>query len=242
MQHTYSLAGYTVEINSIYDEVHRLCADYRALGEAEYCIRIKESDIVYEREKSAREDMLNEEAVRGYAEPYLETLAVYRKLAELLVSDDILLMHGAVAAVDGEAYMFTAKSGTGKTTHIRLWLREFGNRASVVNGDKPLLHIGDENVTVYGTPWDGKEHLSSNTSCRLKGLCILTRSEINSIERISKNEALPMLCQQSYRSADPMVLAKTLALVNRLGNLVPLYRLGCNTDQEAAVTAYNGMK
>lgn len=242
MQHTYSFAGHTVEINSIYDEVHRLCADYRTASDAEYHIKIKSSDIAYEREKSSREDILNDNAVRVHAEPYLETLAVYRRLAELFVRDDILLMHGAVVAVDDDAYMFTAKSGTGKTTHIRLWLKEFGDRISVVNGDKPLIHIGTDNATVYGTPWDGKEHLSSSISCKLKAICILTRSDANSIERISKKEALPMLCQQSYKSEDPMVLAEILALVNRLGNMVPLYRLGCNTDSEAAIIAYNGMK
>ena len=130
--------------------------------------------------------------MREHAEPYLETLAVYRKLAQLLVQDDILLMHGAVVAVDGQAYLFTAQSGTGKTTHTRLWMQQFGDRAVMVNGDKPLLHITNEGVTVYGTPWDGKEHLSTNTSCPLKALCILTRSETNHIERISKKEALSL--------------------------------------------------
>ena len=157
------------------------------------------------------------------------------------MQDDILLMHGAVVAVDGQAYLFTAKSGTGKTTHTRLWMQQFGDRAVMVNGDKPLLHITNEGVTVYGTPWDGKEHLSTNTFCSLKALCILTRSETNHIERISKKEALPMLCQQVYRPEAPAMLAKMLALVDRLGSSVPLYRLGCNMEPEAALVAYHGM-
>ena len=179
--------------------------------------------------------------MREHAEPYLETLAVYRKLAQLLVQDDILLMHGAVVAVDGQAYLFTAQSGTGKTTHTRLWMQQFGDRAVMVNGDKPLLHITNEGVTVYGTPWDGKEHLSTNTSCPLKALGILTRSETDHIERISKKEALSMLCQQVYRPEDPTTLAKMLALVDRLGSSVPLYRLSCNMEPEAALVAYHGM-
>lgn len=111
----------------------------------------------------------------------------------------------------------------------------------MVNGDKPLLHVTNTGVTVYGTPWDGKEHLSTNTSCPLKALCILTRSETNHIERISKKEALPMLCQQVYRPEDPAMLAKMLALVDRLGSSVPLYQLGCNMESEAALVAYHGM-
>ena len=96
-------------------------------------------------------------------------------------------------------------------------------------------------MTAYGTPWDGKEHLSTNTSCPLKAICILTRSEINHIKRISKKEALPMLCQQIHRPADPAALARMLVLVDRLGSSVPLYRLGCNMEPEAALVAYHGM-
>lgn len=241
MQSTYRLAGHTIRIESLYSQVHTLCKAYRVDGEAEYCITTTHADIVYERQRSARADELEGAAVREYADPYLETLAVYRKLAQLLVQDDILLMHGAVVAVDGQAYLFTAKSGTGKTTHTRLWMQKFGDRAVMVNGDKPLLHVTNTGVIVYGTPWDGKEHLSTNTFCPLKALCILNRSETNHIERISKKEALPMLCQQVYRPEDPAMLAKMLALVDRLGSSVPLYRLGCNMEPEAALVAYHGM-
>lgn len=215
--------------------------NYLTDAPASFEVAVTPADIAYERQRSARADELEGAAVREHADPYLETLAVYRKLAQLLVQDDILLMHGAVVAVDGQAYLFTAKSGTGKTTHTRLWMRQFGDRAVMVNGDKPLLHITSEGVTVYGTPWDGKEHLSTNTSCPLKALCILTRSETNHIERISKKEALPMLCQQSYRPCSPIGAQKMLALVDRLGSSVPLYRLGCNMEPEAALVAYHGM-
>ena len=159
----------------------------------------------------------------------------------MLVQEDVLLMHGAVVAVDGQAYLFTAKSGTGKTTHTRLWLKQFGARAVIVNGDKPLIHITREGATVYGTPWDGKEHLSHNIACPLKAVCILTRSKTNHIVRISPKEALRMLCQQSYRPAQPAALRKTLALIDLLSSSVPLYRLGCNMEPEAALVAYHGM-
>lgn len=241
MQNTYRLAGHTITIKSLYPQVHTLCADYRAAGEAECCIATTPADIAFEREKSAREDALEGIPLRGYPDEYLETLAVYRRLAEFLVQADVLLMHGSVVAVDGLAYLFTAKSGTGKSTHTKLWMQQFGSRAVMVNGDKPLLHVGSEGVTVYGTPWDGKEHLSANIACPLKAICILTRRAENHIERISKKEVLPMLCQQIHRPADPAGLAKALALVNQLGSSVPLYRLGCNQEPEAALVAYNGM-
>lgn len=236
-----ALAGQVIGVSALYEQTRTFCKNYLTDAPASFEVAVTPADIAYERQRSARADELEGAAVREHADPYLETLAVYRKLAQLLVQDDILLMHGAVVAVDGQAYLFTAKSGTGKTTHTRLWMRQFGDRAVMVNGDKPLLHITSEGVTVYGTPWDGKEHLSTNTSCPLKALCILTRSKTNHIERISKKEALPMLCQQSYRPCSPIGAQKTLALVDRLGSSVPLYRLGCNMEPEAALVAYHGM-
>ena len=236
-----ALAGQVIGVSALYEQTRTFCKNYLTDAPASFEVAVTPADIAYERQRSARADELEGAAVREHAEPYLETLAVYRKLAQLLVQDDILLMHGAVVAVDGQAYLFTAKSGTGKTTHTRLWMQQFGDRAVMVNGDKPLLHITSEGVTVYGTPWDGKEHLSTNTSCPLKALCILTRSETNHIGRISKKEALPTLCQQVYRPAGSAVLAKMMALVDRLGSSVPLYRLGCNMEPEAAQVAYHGM-
>lgn len=236
-----ALAGQVIGVSALYEQTRTFCKNYLTDAPASFEVAVTPADIAYERQRSARADELEGAAVREHAEPYLETLAVYRKLAKLLVQDDILLMHGAVVAVDGQAYLFTAKSGTGKTTHTRLWMQQFGDRAVMVNGDKPLLHITSEGVTVYGTPWDGKEHLSTNTSCPLKALCILTRSETNHIERISKKEALPMLCQQVYRPENPAALAKMLALIDRLGSSVPLYRLGCNMEPEAALVAYHEM-
>ena len=241
MQNTYRLAGHAIEIKSIYKEVHMLCAPYLVDDEAEYHISITFADIDLERQRSIRTEVLEHVSTQNYTDSYLETLAVYRKLAQLLVQEDILLMHGSVVAVDGQAYLFTAKSGTGKSTHTQLWKKWFGERAVFINDDKPLLKISAQGVTVYGTPWDGKHHRSTNTSCPLKAVCILTRNTENSIQRIDKKAALPMLCQQSYRPCSPIGAQKTLALVDRLGSSVPLYRLGCNMEPEAALVAYHGM-
>ena len=243
MRSNYRLAGHVISLQSQYPLVHRMCAPYQTEGAEEMAIVTTDADIAFEKERSAREYFRENlrEGIPHYAPDYLETLAVYRKLAEAYLAYDMLLVHGSVVAVDGQAYLFTASSGTGKTTHTRLWLERFGQRAQVVNGDKPLLGIGPQGVTAYGTPWDGKEHLSSNIACPLKAICILTRGETNRIAPISKKDALPMLCQQTYRPMNPAALRKTLSLVDRLGGLVALYRLSCNMEPEAAQVAYDGM-
>ncbi|MCE7699881.1 MAG: hypothetical protein K8E24_014030, partial [Methanobacterium paludis] len=180
--------------------------------------------------------------VRHFSEEYLETLAVYRKISEVLVNQDILLFHGSALAVDGQGYLVTAKSGTGKSTHTKLWRELFGERAIMVNDDKPLVHITEKGVTVYGTPWDGKHHLSSNISVPLKGICILKRDTTNHIKRIGKSQAYPMLFQQSYRSEDLEKMARTLELIDLLSAQTRLYELGCNMEIDAAFVAYEGMK
>lgn len=200
-----------------------------------------QSDIDFEREKSAREDIKEGIPIRHFSDAYLETLAVYRKIADHLLSCDTLLFHGSVIAVDGEGYLFTAKSGTGKSTHTRLWREYFGERAVMVNDDKPLLHITDSGVTAYGTPWDGKHRLSTNIAVPLKGICILTRNAKNHIEPTEPHAAYPLIVQQTNRSLSADGMKQTLSLIDCMLNVVPVYRLGCNMDIEAARVAYEGM-
>ena len=139
-------------------------------------------------------------------------------------------------------FLFTEKSGTGKSTHTRLWREYLGEKAVMVNDDKPMLKITDNGVIAYGTPYNGKHHLGCNMSVPLKAICILTRGEKNSIVRIDKKEAYAMILQQVYRPHDPLQMAKTLKLADRLAVNTELYRLACNMDIEAAEVAYNAMK
>ncbi|MBR2555280.1 MAG: hypothetical protein IKE94_10500, partial [Aeriscardovia sp.] len=169
-------------------------------------------------------------------------LAVYRQIAEKMPAYDIVLCHGSAVAVDGQAYLFIAKSGTGKSTHTRLWRELLGERAVMVNDDKPLVHVTDAGAVVYGTPWDGKHHLSRNIDVPLKAVCILTRGAENRIEPVTPAEAFPMLMQQVYRPADPASLSKTLNLIEKLAASVSLWRLSCNMELDAARVAYEGMK
>lgn len=238
----YKIADKVIEINSIYEEVQKLCRNYSCEADADFTVTITQPDIDFEREKSVAEDKKEGIPTRIFTDNYLETLAVYRQITEYLLDFDILLFHGSVIAVDGEGFLFTAKSGTGKSTHTRLWREYFGDRAFMVNDDKPLIRLTDSGAVVYGTPWDGKHRLSTNTSVPLKAVCILERSAENHIDRITHKEAYPMLMQQTHRPRNPLKMAKTLNLIDRLGENVSLYRLGCNMDISAAEVAYNGMK
>ena len=234
------LAGQVISVSPLYEEVKRLCRDYlTAETAADFSVVIEPEDIDAEREYS-RETRIREGLPPSeYSNAYLETLTVYRKIADAMLRRDTLLFHGSAVARDGEVYLFAARSGTGKTTHTRLWLRQFPD-AHVVNGDKPLLRVGGERVSVCGTPWMGKEKYGCNEELPLKAICVLERSEKNRIEKISFGEALKTLLRQSYVPAEGNVLP-TLTLLGKMKN-VQYYRLGCNMEPEAALVSYQGMQ
>lgn len=234
----YKIADTSLEIRSIHEQVQRMCRPYSFDGEPELMIETTENDIEYERKKSSEEDALEGRRAVNHTDAYLETLAVYRKLALALIDRDILLIHGSAIAVDNEAYLFIAKSGTGKSTHTRLWRQKFGDRAYMVNDDKPLIHVSADGAVVYGTPWDGKHRLSRNVCVPLKAVCVLERGEENCIEPLAPAEALPYLLQQCFRPKQAAQMVYTLSLLGTLGKSAALYRLHCNMEPEAADVAY----
>ncbi len=238
----YKMAGKVIGVGSLYNEVHELCREYVCEEALDFTVQIAQRDIDFEREKSAKENIAQGEAVISYPDAYLETLAVYRKIADEMIKYDTLLFHGSVVAVDGVGYLFTAKSGTGKSTHTRLWRQLFGERAVMINDDKPLIKVTDEEAVVYGTPWNGKHRLGTNACVPLKAICVLERAADNHIEKVDNKSVYSMLLQQTYRPGEPQLMMKMLPLVDKLAASVELYRLGCNMDIEAARVAYDGMQ
>ena len=179
------LADTVIQVNNLYPYIEEYCKDYIYTGsrDIEFCVDVYESDIEYERNKSREEDIKEGNDIREFSDDYLETLAVYRKICKCLLDKNIILFHGSVVGVDGVGYLFTAKSGTGKSTHTRYWCEYFKDRALIINDDKPLIEIKDDYIYVYGTPWDGKHRLSNNTKVKLKSICILNRGNTNCITR-----------------------------------------------------------
>jgi hypothetical protein len=246
MEFKIGLAGRIINIRSIYQDVYDMCRDYLVdSGDPDISVDVLPADIEFEREKSFREAVYEGIVPVPYPEPYLETLAVYRKIASSMIEFDTFLMHGAVVGMKSdsdtaEAVLFAASSGVGKTTHMKLWLDEIPG-TFVVNGDKPLVRFVNGRFEVCGTPWAGKEGLETNTILPLKAICHLERGETDSIKRIRFEENYPLLFQQAYRPTDEKQMIKTMELIKRLGSEVPLYRLRCTPDPSAARVAYEGI-
>ena len=175
----------------------------------------------------------------SYPPSFVENIALHALLASALLDHNILLMHGSALCMDGEAYIFAAPSGTGKSTHARLWRETFGDRVWMINDDKPLIRVEKEGAVVYGSPWRGKHKLGCNGSARLKAIVELTRDSRNHIEALK--EPFPHLVQHVWRPDDRDKMKKVLELEKRLIGQAAFYRLGCNTEPEAALVAWQGM-
>lgn len=240
MLFTVSLAGVKFRIKSIYNAVYVLCRDYLCDGEFDVEIETTAADVDFERKRSAAECAVEGRPVIDYPDDYLETLAVYRKIASNALSYGAFLMHGAVVAVGGEAYLFTAPSGVGKTTHTRFWLEKYPD-AFILNGDKPLILIKGDKAYACGSPWAGKEGANRNVTLPLKAVCALFRGKENRIERADFGRMFPLLIGQTYRPADGEELKKTLELLRALGERTRFYALACNLDPDAARVAKEGI-
>lgn len=238
---TIKVAGQVAVVRALYESSMEYCRDYLCRETPDFLVTISAEDIALEREKSARTDRAEGIPVRDVSDAQLEITTIQRKITEVLFSRDTLLFHGSAVAVDGAAYLFTAKSGTGKSTHTRLWRQLLGERAVMVNDDKPFLRVTAEGVLACGSPWNGKHRLGADLCVPLKAICILERGLENRITKITAGEALRMLLQQSSRPADANMLPKYMELVDAVAAHVDFYRLRCNMDIEAAKVAYGAM-
>lgn len=207
-------------------------AQYRALLGRQTPISVSEAEI--EREQTAGDH---------FPADYLESLAIYRKICTLLLPLDVVLFHCSALEMDGRAYLFTAPSGTGKSTHAALWRKVFGQRVRMINDDKPLLRREtDGSWRVFGTPYGGKDNLQNNISQTIGGIVLLERGEENCITLVSARDAFPRLLAQTYHDTQaPEALLRTMDLVGTLAQL-PVFRLECTISEQAVRVAYDALR
>ena len=154
-----------------------------------------------------------------------------------------MMIHASAVMMDGYAYLFAANPGTGKSTHTGLWQKVFGkDRAKILNDDKPAVRLIHDKVYAYGTPWSGKTDLNINTSVPLAGICILERGEQNQIERFAGANAIFELFKQTARPKDPKLAQLVLENLDKIMRRVPIWKLKCNMDPEAAMVSYEAMR
>ncbi len=229
----YSFAGLTVDMEPKLDMLRSRSKKYLTDSSLPADIRIRLPEKVFADFCEENPNLTPEEC---------EYLLLGSAFYHHLVDHDGIMLHSSAVAYKGEAYLFSADSGTGKSTHTSLWLKEFGDDAVIINDDKPALRIIDGKIMCCGTPFSGKHDISENRLYPVKGIAFIERAETNSICRIPPYETLPLIMQQTVRSFSERRGERFLSLLSDILTRVPVYRLRCNMDPEAAHVSLNGMK
>ncbi|PWJ68512.1 MULTISPECIES: hypothetical protein [unclassified Fibrobacter] len=145
-----------------------------------------------------------------------------------------VLFHAAVVSKDGKGYMFLGKSGTGKSTHARLWLKNIAE-TELVNDDNPVVRIRTDGAWVYGSPWSGKTPCYKNLTMPLGGVVLLSQAPYNKIVRLRGLQAYAAIVPSiSGKRWDTSIADGLHETENRMAQIVPSYYLECLPDAAAA--------
>lgn len=229
-----NLANMIIRIQGVYDTLREYCRDYISAGDVpeDFFISVTSEDIQRARKTGKYEQN---------SDNYIEIITTLFKIADELPDRNKFLMHGAVVAWKRAGYIFTAPSGTGKTTHVRLWKKYLGPDVEIINGDKPVLEVTEEEIIAYGTPWGGKERLQKNSYVPIKGICFLRQGETNSIHKLNKKEALLLLLPQVYITPDSQKAGKILELFSKVLERIPVYEFRCDVSEEAVQCSFKAL-
>ena len=235
------IAGCTAKVQSLFASTKDYCSKYLTADMPDFSVCVSREDLA--REQALLDQEADEEGLRRriFADPFLERAAIQRKIAENLLSYGVLLIHGSAIAMDDKGYLFTAKTGTGKSTHTRLWRQVFGSRAVMVNDDKPFLRFSDDGIFLCGAPWSGKHGLDTNIVVPLQGICILERGTENRIVPITADAAKDFLRHQCQAPLDPENIPAFDRLTQALLS-APLWQMQCTISQDAPSLAHEAMK
>ena len=228
MKNIYKVAGLKFEMNS-FGRTEAQAEAYRTASEEKPDFELVSQWESVKNNYSYCSDDLGE---------YMLTAAVFYKQ---LLDYEGFMLHSSAVVADNKAYLFSADSGTGKSTHTELWLKLFGDKAYILNDDKPALRLIDGIWYAFGTPWSGKCPTSVNKQVPLGGIAMIERAEENEIYPFYGPEAIRQVLAQVNRPKAAEYRIKLLELLDKLFNTVPIYKLKCNMDISAAILSYETM-
>ncbi len=228
----YEIAGLRMDIRNSYPYTDKYCFYWLSVDQtspADLIAEVTEEEMEEERSRS-----------QGFSEGYIENICLYRSICRQLPKWNRMLMHCSVLQYADSGYAFLGRSGTGKSTHTRLWLQNL-TPTRVINGDKPILEYRDGEFIAYGTPWMGKEAWGCKASVALEGLCFLEQAKVNAVRKLTPQEVSARLFLQILIPADEECAALTLELADKIVTEVPCYLLQCDISTEAVKTSFEAM-
>ena len=233
----YRIADMNIAIDTRYDDTKEYLRDYLCDSE-EYELSVTVTDAMLARERELNTEIRSDEL----SDSTCEAVAILRVICDHIIRRGGFFLHCSCLRCDGEAIVFTAPSGTGKSTHAALWRRVFGNRVEMINDDKPLVREKGGRFIIYGTPWNGKHRIGNNISAPIRAIFFLEQAPENSVEPLDSFTALSLLLPQTVLPTDRVDTAALLDMLGRLIEQTPMFRLKCNISDEAALTAYRAIK
>jgi len=230
----YRIADFSVEIPDDSAHFERIAAQYRAdsVDAPDMTLAVDEAEL-------DRHAQTMPQIPRDVLKAHLYGVEFFRTQLEL----GAFSFHASALMMDGDAYLFSAPSGTGKSTHARLWQQRFGDKVTILNDDKPTLRITENGCRVYGTPWCGKHQINQNGVANLKAIVFLKRGEQNRIRRLHGNDVLRAVLEQclcEIRTSDQML--RLMNMLDKVLSTTPVYELACTVDEAAAQLVYDTVK
>lgn len=226
------IAKHVLDISYFNESTKRYCAGFLTDEEPDHTITMTEEDLKNEASNSNNGGVYVNE----------EISALYRKIADFLVEDGIVVFHGSAICVDNNGFIIAARSGVGKSTHAKLLEEYIGDSFKYINDDKPLLKVDDEEATIYSSPWNGKERRGNNISAPLKAIIFLNRSETNTFRKIdNKEEIYIRMLSQIYLPKEKSKREKALNIADKLLKKINFYEINVNKDIESAKMTYEGI-
>lgn len=225
----YLIADFVAEFEPRYDILKNLAEPFEYYGDRETEIKLNVSDEYIKKLLSK----MSAETTVEQAEEFAYATLFNRKVIKF----NTIFIHSSAILYGGKAYLFSALSGVGKSTHTRLWKKAFGDKVQIINDDKPVVRIYDDKCIVYGTPFDGGSGIANNMSAPLEAIVFLKRGESNSIRQAETSEILSQLYFSTAHSKNKAVAESMLTNFENLITHCKFYILQCNTDISAAYTA-----
>jgi len=222
------IANIVLLINAFNETTKRYCKDFLVDEKHDYEITLKEEDL--------KNEVL--EGNNGHVYVNEEISALYRKIADLFVERNIVVFHGSSFKVNNYGFIVTARSGVGKSTHVNLLNQYIGDDFKYINDDKPLVMVGDD-ITIYSSPWNGKERRGNNNSAPLKAVFFLNRAIENTYKPIiNKEEIYIRLLSQIYLPKEKFKREKALKIIDILLKKINFYEINVNKELESAKMTY----
>ncbi len=223
----YQICDIVIEIKTTSEKVKNYFKDYI------YCENLIPELVL----DFSRDEISDYAKSEGVSNDVAEITLILREFSNFAFSKkSAILFHSSAIAVKDQAILFCAPSGTGKSTHSKLWVKNFSD-VKYINDDKPFIIKKGDDYFVYGSPWRGKHNLGGNVSAKIKAICFIERAEDNSIDEIDQFQALFWLINQSLRVREEGDFDKLLQIFNEVVKVIKIYKLRVNMEDDAPICA-----